>query len=116
MEHKPRLRPVLPGSTPTPTLIRNSSESNVYASITTVAIQNKNSNNDDNANDMAPPGNYSNNKKDSNNFNSVKSSQLKAIQKMVAKVLFTLYINLVIVNKITLCRSFLSKFARMFLP
>jgi hypothetical protein len=65
---------------------------------------------------MAPPGNYSNNKKDSNNFNSVKSSQLKAIQKMVAKVLFTLYINLVIVNKITLCRSFLSKFARMFLP
>ena len=85
MDHKPKLRPALPGATPTPTFIRNNSESNVYASIT-AAHQNKNSNYND---DMLPlPESSGNSKKDSNNINSVKSSQLKAIQKMVAKVYY----------------------------
>jgi hypothetical protein len=88
MDHKPKLRPALPGATPTPTFIRNNSESNVYASIT-AAHQNKNSNYNEGSNDMLPlPESSGNSKKDSNNINSVKSSQLKAIQKMVAKVYY----------------------------
>ena len=88
MDHKPKMRPVLPGATPTPTLIRNNSESNVYASITAVH-QNKNSNYNEGSNDMLPPSESSSNgKKASNNINFSKSSQLKAIQKMVAKVYY----------------------------
>lgn len=82
MEHKPKLRPALPGSTPTPAFIRNNSVSNVYASLSAAASHANNyetTNDDQQLQDTTAA--------EQNKVKSLqKSNQFKSIQKIISKV------------------------------
>jgi len=89
MDHRGKVRPSLPGCTPTPKYVRNSIVSNVYASRT--SSRSKTSFDETNIGEVEENENVDKKEEEVQkskepNFSQIKASQLKAINRMIAKV------------------------------